>query len=32
VFGLPGIRPVARRIYAWIASNRMRISCALERR
>jgi len=32
VFGLPGIRPIGRRIYAWIASNRMRISCALERR
>jgi predicted DCC family thiol-disulfide oxidoreductase YuxK len=32
LFALPGVRPVARRIYAWIASNRMRISCALERR
>ena len=31
LFALPGIRPVARRIYAWIARNRMRISCALER-
>ena len=31
VFALPGVRPVARRIYAWIASNRMRISCALDR-
>jgi predicted DCC family thiol-disulfide oxidoreductase YuxK len=26
---LPGMRIVARRIYAWIAANRMRISCAL---
>ena len=32
VFGLPGVRPIARRIYAWIASNRMQISCALDRR
>jgi predicted DCC family thiol-disulfide oxidoreductase YuxK len=32
VFALPGIRPIARRIYAWVARNRMRISCALERR
>jgi predicted DCC family thiol-disulfide oxidoreductase YuxK len=31
VFALPGVRPVARRIYAWIAGNRMRISCALDR-
>jgi predicted DCC family thiol-disulfide oxidoreductase YuxK len=31
VFALPGVRPVARRIYAWIARNRMRISCALPR-
>jgi predicted DCC family thiol-disulfide oxidoreductase YuxK len=29
VFALPGVRPVARRLYAWIARNRMRISCAL---
>lgn len=29
VFALPGIRPVARRLYAWIARNRMRISCAV---
>jgi predicted DCC family thiol-disulfide oxidoreductase YuxK len=26
---LPGVRPVARRVYAWIAKNRMRISCAV---
>ena len=32
VFALPGVRPLARRLYAWIASNRMRISCALDRR
>ena len=28
VFALPGMRPIARRVYAWIARNRMRISCA----
>ncbi len=28
-FALPGVRPVARRIYAWIARNRMRLSCAV---
>lgn len=32
VFDLPGIRPVARRVYAWIARTRMKISCALPRR
>jgi predicted DCC family thiol-disulfide oxidoreductase YuxK len=32
LFALPGFRPIASRIYAWIASNRMRISCALDRR
>jgi predicted DCC family thiol-disulfide oxidoreductase YuxK len=31
VFALPGVRPLSRRLYAWIARNRMRISCALER-
>src|SRR6266550_892553 len=31
LFALPGIRPVARRVYAWIARNRMRISCAAGR-
>jgi predicted DCC family thiol-disulfide oxidoreductase YuxK len=29
VFALPGVRPLARRLYAWIARNRMRISCGL---
>jgi predicted DCC family thiol-disulfide oxidoreductase YuxK len=29
VFALPGIRPIARRVYAWVARNRMKISCAL---
>ena len=29
VFSLPGARPVARRVYAWIARNRMKISCAV---
>jgi predicted DCC family thiol-disulfide oxidoreductase YuxK len=28
VFALPGVRPIARRVYAWVARNRMRISCA----
>jgi predicted DCC family thiol-disulfide oxidoreductase YuxK len=31
VFGLPGVRPLARRVYAWIARNRMRLSCAARR-
>ena len=30
-FALPVMRPLARRVYAWIARNRMRISCALPR-
>jgi predicted DCC family thiol-disulfide oxidoreductase YuxK len=29
VFALPGVRPLARRIYAWVARNRMRISCSV---
>jgi predicted DCC family thiol-disulfide oxidoreductase YuxK len=29
LFALPGVRPMARRVYAWIARNRMRISCTL---
>lgn len=29
LFGLPGMRPLARRVYAWIARNRLRISCSL---
>ena len=28
VFALPVMRPLARRVYAWIARNRMKISCA----
>ena len=28
-FALPGARPVARRVYGWIARNRMRLSCGL---
>lgn len=28
VFALPGMRPIGRRVYAWVARNRMRISCA----
>jgi predicted DCC family thiol-disulfide oxidoreductase YuxK len=31
-FALPGVRPLGRRVYAWVAANRMRISCALGRR
>jgi predicted DCC family thiol-disulfide oxidoreductase YuxK len=31
LFALPGMRPVARRVYAWIARNRMRVSCAAGR-
>ena len=27
VFALPGARPIARRVYGWIAKNRMRLSC-----
>lgn len=27
LFALPGARPLARRVYAWIARNRMRLSC-----
>jgi predicted DCC family thiol-disulfide oxidoreductase YuxK len=29
VFALPGVRPLARRTYGWIARNRMKISCAI---
>jgi predicted DCC family thiol-disulfide oxidoreductase YuxK len=29
VLAVPGARPLARRLYAWIAANRMRISCAI---
>jgi predicted DCC family thiol-disulfide oxidoreductase YuxK len=28
-FDVPGMRPVARRLYAWIARYRMKISCAV---
>ena len=28
-FALPGARPVARRMYAWMARNRWRLSCSL---
>jgi predicted DCC family thiol-disulfide oxidoreductase YuxK len=27
VFALPGVQPLARRFYAWVAQNRMRVSC-----
>ncbi|MBI2160255.1 MAG: DUF393 domain-containing protein [Candidatus Rokubacteria bacterium] len=26
-FALPGARPLARRFYAWVARNRLRLSC-----
>ena len=29
LFSLPAARPIARRVYAWIARNRMRLSCRL---
>jgi len=29
LFALPGMRPLGRVVYAWIARNRMRVSCAL---
>lgn len=29
MFALPGARPLARRLYAWMARNRMRLSCGL---
>lgn len=32
LFALPGVRPVARRAYGWIARNRMRLSCSISRR
>jgi len=31
LFTLPGMRPLARVVYAWIARHRMRVSCALPR-
>ena len=32
LFALPGMRPLARLVYGWIARNRMKISCALPTR
>jgi len=32
LFSLPTARPIARRVYAWIARNRMRLSCRLPAR
>lgn len=31
LLALPAVRPVARRLYRWVADNRMRLSCALSR-
>jgi predicted DCC family thiol-disulfide oxidoreductase YuxK len=31
VFGLPGMTPLSRRVYAWVARHRMRIACARAR-
>lgn len=32
LLALPGVRALARHAYAWIAANRMRISCAVSER
>lgn len=32
LLALPGARPLARRVYGWIARNRLRLSCAVGRR
>jgi predicted DCC family thiol-disulfide oxidoreductase YuxK len=32
LFAVPGVRPLARRAYAWVAANRLRISCAVRDR
>lgn len=32
LFSLPTARPIARRVYGWIAANRMRLSCRLPTR
>jgi predicted DCC family thiol-disulfide oxidoreductase YuxK len=29
LFGLPPVLPLTRRVYAWVARNRMRVSCGL---
>jgi predicted DCC family thiol-disulfide oxidoreductase YuxK len=29
IFGLPPVLPVTRRLYAWVAENRMKLSCRL---
>jgi predicted DCC family thiol-disulfide oxidoreductase YuxK len=29
LFGLPPVLPLTRRVYAWVAKNRMRVSCGL---
>ena len=29
VLGLPPVRPVTRRLYAWVARSRMKLSCSL---
>ena len=32
LFSLPASRPLARRVYAWVANTRMRLSCSLAAR
>jgi predicted DCC family thiol-disulfide oxidoreductase YuxK len=31
LFDVPGMRPLGRVVYTWIARNRMKVSCALKR-
>jgi predicted DCC family thiol-disulfide oxidoreductase YuxK len=31
IFDQPAVRPLARRLYRWVADNRMRLSCGLPR-
>jgi predicted DCC family thiol-disulfide oxidoreductase YuxK len=29
LFGIPPVRPVTRRLYAWVARSRMKLSCGI---
>jgi predicted DCC family thiol-disulfide oxidoreductase YuxK len=31
VFAMPGVRPLGRAVYAWIARNRLKVSCGVGR-